>query len=256
MKKRIFVDMDGTLARFHDEIGYMERMFEKDFFRQLKPFQAAVSAVNQLNKQGDAEVFILSATIDGEPPYCQEEKNAWLDENCPEIDNLHRIFTKVGSDKTLFIPGGIHENDILWDDYNKNLEEWRAAGGLAVKCHNNINHKGIHGPLWDGAIIENEQRNPRVIIMKFSDMCTYNSQSENVRVYGHRGTWHTIETTEINGKEYYLLEHDEYGDEAANVIVDHDGSFVLEDVWNGFEDLQYELDTHVNQQDNSCDMEP
>lgn len=28
---RIFVDMDGTLARFHDEVGYLERMFEKGF---------------------------------------------------------------------------------------------------------------------------------------------------------------------------------------------------------------------------------
>ena len=32
---RIFVDMDGTLARFHDEVGYLERMFEKGFFSGL-----------------------------------------------------------------------------------------------------------------------------------------------------------------------------------------------------------------------------
>ena len=28
---RLFVDMDGTLARFHDEVQYLERMFEKGF---------------------------------------------------------------------------------------------------------------------------------------------------------------------------------------------------------------------------------
>lgn len=41
-KIRIFVDMDGTLARFHDENLYLERMFEKGFFRDLKPFENAV----------------------------------------------------------------------------------------------------------------------------------------------------------------------------------------------------------------------
>ena len=32
-------------------------------------------------------------------------------------------------------------------------------------------------------------------------------------------------------------EHDEYGDEAASVIVDQDGRLLLEDVYNGFDDL-------------------
>ena len=33
------------------------------------------------------------------------------------------------------------------------------------------------------------------------------------------------------------MEHDEYGDEAASVIVDRDGRLLLEDVCNGFDDL-------------------
>lgn len=36
----------------------------------------------------------------------------------------------------------------------------------------------------------------------------------------------------------FLLEHEEYGDEAACVIVDEDGNLVLEDVYNGFSDLE------------------
>jgi len=28
---RIFVDMDGTLARFHDEVGYLERIYELEY---------------------------------------------------------------------------------------------------------------------------------------------------------------------------------------------------------------------------------
>ena len=60
---RIFVDMDGTLARFHDEVGYLERMFEKGFFSGLQPFQQAVQAINDLALYSkDCELFILSVS--------------------------------------------------------------------------------------------------------------------------------------------------------------------------------------------------
>ena len=46
-KKRLLVDMDGTLARFHDQANYLERMFEKDFFRELEPLEKMVEGVRQ-----------------------------------------------------------------------------------------------------------------------------------------------------------------------------------------------------------------
>lgn len=51
---------------------------------------------------------------------------------------------------------------------------------------------------------------------------------------GHFGTWHTIDTQAIGGRDFYLMEHDEFGDEVANIIVDSTGKVVAEDVWNGF----------------------
>ena len=42
---RLFLGMDGTLAPFHNEVQYLERMWEKDFFRNLKPFQNMIDAV-------------------------------------------------------------------------------------------------------------------------------------------------------------------------------------------------------------------
>jgi len=75
--------------------------------------------------------------------------------------------------------------------------------------------------------------------------------SDHIRVAGHVGTWYVIdeghfvwiEDTPSGGvKEIhahlFLLEHERYGDEAAGVIVDEDGNLVLEDVWNGFDDLE------------------
>lgn len=155
MKKRVFIDMDGTLARFHDEEQYLERMFEKGFFRNLKPFEDLIGTMQLFVRHcPDVEVYILSATVDGIPPYCIDEKQDWLDMYLPQIDRQHRIFTKVGENKADYIPDGIHPSDTLIDDYNKNLEEWQAAGGLAVKAKNNINHKGLVGELWKGQLID------------------------------------------------------------------------------------------------------
>ena len=150
-KIRIFVDMDGTLARFHDENLYLERMFEKGFFRDLKPFENAVSAIKELVKDNISEIFILSATVNS----CSlEEKQEWLDRYLPEIDKEHRIFTSLNVPKSEAIAHRLTDKDILIDDYNKNLLEWQKAGGTSVKAKNNINHKGLHGELWKGDLID------------------------------------------------------------------------------------------------------
>lgn len=155
-KKRLFIDMDGTLAKFHDEVRYLERMFEKDFFKNLAPFNNLIEGLEQFSEAyPDVELFVLSATVQGEPPYCQAEKHTWCDKYLPFINRGHRIFTPVGKNKTEFIPGGINKDDFLYDDYNKNLEEWEQAGGHSIKCKNNINHKGLIGNLWQCDIVDN-----------------------------------------------------------------------------------------------------
>lgn len=166
-KIRIFVDMDGTLARFHDENLYLERMFEKGFFAGLKPFDNAVEAIKHIiDNHPNVDVYVLSAAIT--TPYCLAEKNAWLDKYLPNIDKEHRIFVEnLSTAKSLCVPGSymykddngkyhnkIFKNDILIDDYNKNLEEWEKDGGTAIKAKNNINHKGLHGELWKGDLID------------------------------------------------------------------------------------------------------
>lgn len=166
-KLRLYIDMDGTLARFHDEVMYLERMYEKGFFENLKPFEHLVEAVNQIMKQDNIELYILSAVIS--QPWCKNEKNKWLDKYLPDIDSKHRIFTDgVQISKTVVCPDAffirdsqtwknkihISEYNILIDDYNKNLTEWKEAGGTAIKAKNNINHKGLIGELWQGDLID------------------------------------------------------------------------------------------------------
>lgn len=54
-------------------------------------------------------------------------------------------------------------------------------------------------------------------------------------------TWYVIDTQVLYGEKYYLLENEEWGDEVPCVITDMYGIVVVDDVYNGFDDLLVEL---------------
>ena len=68
-----------------------------------------------------------------------------------------------------------------------------------------------------------------------------NENSDNIKIEGHIGTWYVIESEMIAGKSLFLLESEQYGDEAASLIVDGMRNIILEDVYNGFDDYREKL---------------
>lgn len=60
---------------------------------------------------------------------------------------------------------------------------------------------------------------------------------EHIKIQGHIGRWYEIGNMEIDGKKFYLMEHETYGDMTACIIIDEDDNLILDDVWNGFDDL-------------------
>ena len=75
-------------------------------------------------------------------------------------------------------------------------------------------------------------------------------ESDHIKVVGHYGAWYVIDDgvfiltpdTERGPQtitvHLFLLEHEEYGDDVPCIIVDENGALVMEDVYNGFEDLE------------------
>ena len=67
--------------------------------------------------------------------------------------------------------------------------------------------------------------------------------SDRISVDGHTGTWYVIDEGIYRTKQArrdvrcYLLEREQYGEDAAHVIVDNYGALLLDDVYNGFDDL-------------------
>lgn len=140
-KQRLFVDMDGTLAKFIDQTDTPGALLEPGYFESLPPQQNVVEAIKQLTKAPALEVYVLSAALD--LPNAVPEKNAWLDAHLPEIDLEHRLFPAHNQLKSMFTPGGLRHSDILLDDYSRNLHDWVQAGGIGIKLLNGINNN--HG---------------------------------------------------------------------------------------------------------------
>lgn len=153
--KRLFIDMDGTLARFYDQARCVEKMYEPAFFRNLLPYGSTVRAVKLLSERDDIQVAILSA-VDGEE--ARADKRDWVDTNIGS--GIPCMFCAAGQPKAEFVrvsKGGISADDYLLDDYSRNLVEWESAGGCGIKFINELNGRGWNGHNYGGGRVYYDQ---------------------------------------------------------------------------------------------------
>ena len=73
-EKRLFVDMDGTLAVF-TPVDELETLYEQGYFLNLQPHENVVAAIKEIiTKHPEIEVSILSAYL-SDSKYALAEKN-------------------------------------------------------------------------------------------------------------------------------------------------------------------------------------
>ena len=63
--------------------------------------------------------------------------------------------------------------------------------------------------------------------------------SVSITVPGHTDTWSVIATNSYKGKKVFLLENEKYGEDTNCLIVDENINVLVDNVWNGFDDLEY-----------------
>lgn len=150
MKRRIFIDMDGTLAVWKLAAA-LEDLYQKGYFRNLAPNQNVVDGCRLLVESEISEAYILSSFL-SDSEYAVAEKCQWLDEHFPELKGSNRVFVPCGIAKTEAVPGGLRDDDVLLDDYSVNLLPW-SERAIGIKLLNGINHtKGT----WKGACIRHD----------------------------------------------------------------------------------------------------
>lgn len=146
IKCRLFVDMDGTINYFNNNIDSLDSIFSKGYFSNLRPRNQIIEAIKEYSKH-DSEIYVIANVIDS--PYVINEKNEWLDKYLPELDQQHRIFVPYGKNKTDYIQGNITKMDFLIDDSEANLIEWNKQGST-IKLVNELNDRES---TWSGESI-------------------------------------------------------------------------------------------------------
>lgn len=146
---KIFVDMDGTIAKFYEKPNYLEKMYERNFFRKLKPY-ALAKTINDLAGKG-YEIYVLSACVN--TIYCKQEKFEWCKQYLPNVPQSNIILLGIGENKAKKVQEIVSNNEfaILIDDYGVNLEQWVIKPNyIAIKRKNGIN--GTKGKTYKNEI--------------------------------------------------------------------------------------------------------
>lgn len=151
---KLFLDLDGTLAKFNSKKNALER-FDKEegFFASLKPFKN-IEAVNDLAASGSVEVFIISATPN---EIADRDKRVWCKKYLNNVKEQNLCFCRIGTNKAKEIKRqlniDIDDKCLLLDDYTNNLIDWEQSKGIGIKRLTSIaNNKSKR---WQGLSIKN-----------------------------------------------------------------------------------------------------
>lgn len=128
---KIFLDLDGTLARFNVRNALKRFDNEKGFFAKLLAYKN-IERVNELAKGGN--VYIISASPNEQ---ADSDKMEWVNKFLPNLKIENIIFCRLGENKAKIIESKlqikIDTTCYLLDDYTKNLTEWETVGGVGIK---------------------------------------------------------------------------------------------------------------------------
>lgn len=149
--KRYYIDMDGVIVKYDRDgyIGENPRWLRSNghYFRDLPPDRRMLAFVDKLVEicryTGD-ELFVLTSLPAKGPIFNEQfhDKIVWLNKWLPAIDIDHILIsvTTKRDAAELINDCVLTKDDILIDDYNKNLIDWEKANGTSVKYCNGINN--------------------------------------------------------------------------------------------------------------------
>jgi 5'(3')-deoxyribonucleotidase len=149
--KKIFLDLDGTLARFNIKNALERFATEKGFFANLKAYKN-IEEINEIAKGGN--VYIISASPNEQ---ADKDKMEWIKKYLFNIPFENILICRVGDNKAEIIKNKLNiiidQTTILLDDYTHNLVEWESAGGVGIKRLTSVadNKTGK----WKGLAIRN-----------------------------------------------------------------------------------------------------
>lgn len=144
--KRLFIDLDGTVAKFNVKNALKRFDNEVGFFAKLGAYKG-IEVVNELALNGN--VYVISASPNEQ---ADKDKMIWLEKYLNNISKENITLCRLGQDKAKVIESKynitIDSDCYLLDDYTKNLNEWTLKGGSGIKRITSVSDNSRK--LWKG----------------------------------------------------------------------------------------------------------
>lgn len=156
--KNYFFDMDGVLTVYErsifeecdPDVPWYRALRGQHYFTTCIPQQSFVDLVRHLLLQGEDNVWVITSIgtrAEDEEDFKEHcaDKRAWCKKYIPELTDEQLLFCRAGKQPKAMIAKQVlqktklDEKDILFDDFNPNLNVWRENGGCAIKVKNNEN---------------------------------------------------------------------------------------------------------------------
>ena len=96
-----------------------------------------------------------------------------------------------------------------------------------------LNHKGVISCFY---LSDDHPRRISGFICMNSTGSVISMDTKNYKIDGYSGNWKVTDNIIIDGKQFYLLEHQEFREQAARIILDSYGKFVTETGARGFDE--------------------
>lgn len=148
---KLFLDLDGTLARFNVPNALTRFETEEGFFFKLKPYKN-IEVINKLAETGNVYIISASPNVNAD-----NDKMQWVQKYIPNVPFDNIIICRCGENKATKIRNVLDLemiNDcILLDDYTKNLVEWEQSGGIGIKRITSVADNSTKK--WKGSELKN-----------------------------------------------------------------------------------------------------
>ena len=150
---KIFLDLDGTLARFNVRNALKRFDNEVGFFANLLAYKG-IEVVNELAITN--QIYIISASPNEQ---ADKDKQLWLNKYLPNVRQENITLCRLGQNKAEIIQNKynitLNEQCYLLDDYTKNLNEWESLGGIGIKRLTQVSDNSRK--LWKGLELKHLQ---------------------------------------------------------------------------------------------------
>ena len=245
----VVMKKDGKLtAHYVDSFGYQElsefvqqRMTITEIHPATKEYPPLyLSDLTYAMEHRNADAYLDSRKLNLD---CKKAIEEAIDSHFDGYHLAHEAAADVvetyGAERVSFVLACTVQHLKSDGRFSKEIKEWADSFKIPENISRGMDLNAdyvvtSHPAVLDGFI--GLARNEMKELEKEKQEGQIGPETKGLSVDGHFGTWHTAEIKEIAGESFFRMEHDEYGDKVAGIIVDADGKLVAEDLEHGFDD--------------------